>query len=144
MNVGRRSLRLAVSFVVYPTFPDRKQNWISFEELAVSCSQSTFLNLLCQFSLQNQRTKRDFIPMRFHTFAELLEVLPQAPPTAAQDTCTKRLQQTPSSGRYVWTASFHELLAISVSSNAPHNVLSCSYFLLPDVARHHNIPEFPG
>lgn len=57
MNVGRRSLRLAVSFVVYPTFPDRKQNWISFEELAVSCSQSTFLNLLCQFSLQNQRTK---------------------------------------------------------------------------------------
>lgn len=34
MNVGRHSLRLAVSFVVYPTLPDRKWNWISFEELA--------------------------------------------------------------------------------------------------------------
>lgn len=139
MNVGRCSLRLAVSFVVYPTFPDRKQIWISFEELAVSYSQSTFLNPLCQFWLQNQRTRWYFIPMRFHAFAE---VLPQAPPTAAQDTCTKRLRQTLSSGRDFWITCFHELLAISVSSNAAHDDLSC-FSVLPCVARQQNIPYFP-
>lgn len=53
-----------VSFAVYPTFPDRKQNWISFES-AVNCSQMWhaatpgILVLMCcaSSSFQYQQTR---------------------------------------------------------------------------------------